>query len=233
MSDHPAGRLIRDIDPEERPREKAMKHGFSTLTNYELLALILRTGTIQCSITDICRKLFNSVDNSFAQLMRKSHKELTQISGIGDVKAQQILAIMELVRRFSEEQFQSRQTIIRTSGDIYDILKYEIGNKNQEEIWMLTLRRNNSLLGRHAITRGSATASVFDPKLLLKQAILDEAEGIIMAHNHPSGNLRPSPQDDAITRSMQNAANAMNIRMLDHLIVTASGYYSYADEGRL
>ncbi|MDE6271403.1 MAG: DNA repair protein RadC [Muribaculaceae bacterium] len=233
MSDTPAGRLLRDINPEERPREKAMKHGFGALTNSELLALILRTGTIQCSITDICRQLFDSVDNSFSRLMRKSHKELTLIPGIGDVKAQQILAIMELVRRFSEEQIKSRPNVIQCSKDIYEILKYEIGNKTQEEIWMLSLNRRNSVIGRHAITRGSATASVFDPKLILKKALLDEAEGIVLAHNHPSGNLRPSPQDDAITRTLKNAAATMNIRMLDHLIVTGIGYYSYADEGRL
>lgn len=226
-------KMIRDLNPEERPREKASRHGFGVLSNAELLALILRTGTLSCPITTICSNLLDSCDGSFLRLMRKHEAELMMQEGIGPVKAQQILAIMELVRRFSAETLASRPNIITKSSDIYELLRYEIGNKTQEEIWLLTLARNNSIIGRHALTRGSATASVFDVKMALKRALLDEAQGIILAHNHPSGNLRPSPQDDAITRSMKNAAATMDLRMLDHLIVTGTGYYSYADEGRL
>lgn len=222
-----------DLDPEQRPREKANKHGFSVLTNAELLALILRTGTVSTPITTICSNLLDESNNSFLLLMRKSQKELQLTDGIGPVKAQQILAIMELVKRFSEETLASRPKTIRQSSDIYETLRYEIGNKTQEEIWLLTLSRNNSIIGRHALTRGSAIASVFDVKLAIKKALLDEAQSIILAHNHPSGNLRPSPQDDNITRTLKNAAATMDLRLLDHVIVTSSGYYSYADEGRI
>ncbi|MDE6812126.1 MAG: DNA repair protein RadC [Muribaculaceae bacterium] len=232
MSETPSLK-IQDLDPDERPREKAKKHGFAVLKNSELLALILRTGTASAPITSICSDLFASCDNSFLRLMRRTQAELELTDGIGPVKAQQILAIMELVRRFSNEAIQARQQIIRQSSDIYDILRYEIGNKPQEEIWMLSLARNNAILNRHALTRGSAVASVFDVKLALKKALLDEAQSIVLAHNHPSGNLRPSPQDDNITRSLKNAAATMDIRLIDHLIITSTGYYSYADEGRL
>lgn len=224
---------IQDLDPAQRPREKANKHGFGVLSNAELLALILRTGTVSTPITKICSTLLDRCNNSFLSLMRKTQAELEMEDGIGPVKAQQILAIMELVKRFSEEALRDRPQTIRQSSDIYDILRYDLGNRSQEEIWILTLARNNSVIGRHPLTRGSAVASVFDVKLAIKKAILDEAQGIIMAHNHPSGNLRPSPQDDNLTRSMKNAASLMELRMLDHLIVTPNGYYSYADEGRL
>ncbi len=232
MSETPA-KMIRDVNPEERPREKAARHGFSVLTNAELLALILRTGTISKPITQICSDLFESCNGSFLNLMRKQEAELRQTDGIGPVKAQQILAIMELVKRFSNESMSARPNVIRHSGDLYDLLRYEIGNKTQEEIWLLTLSQSNSIIGRHALTKGSSVASVFDVKLALKKAILDEARSIVLAHNHPSGNLRPSPQDDAITRSMKNAAATMDLRMIDHIIVTNAGFYSYADQGRL
>lgn len=232
MSDTPV-KMIRDINPDERPREKASRHGFSVLTNAELLAIILRTGTVAMPITTICSNLFEACNNSFYQLMRKEESQLMMHDGIGPVKAQQILAIMELVKRFSDETMNSRPQIIRQSKDIFENLRYEIGNKSQEEIWILTLARNNRIIGRHALTRGSAVASVFDVKLVLKRALLDDAQAIVMAHNHPSGNLRPSPQDDAITKAMKNAASTLDIRLLDHLIITSSAYYSYADEGRL
>lgn len=225
--------MIRDINPEERPREKAARHGFGVLSNAELLALILRTGTLSAPITQICSELLDSCGGSFLRLMRKQEQELRLTNGIGPVKAQQILAIMELVKRFSEETLSSRPNVIHQSSDIYEHLRYEIGNKTQEEIWLLTLAQNNSIIGRHALTRGSAVASVFDVKLALKRALLDEARSIVLAHNHPSGNLRPSPQDDAITRTMKTAAATLDIRMIDHIIVTSSGYYSYADQGRL
>lgn len=233
VSESPQGRKLADIDPSERPREKALKYGFEALSNAELLALILRTGTVEHSIVEVCSSLFDSVDNSFCLLMRKSMQELKQIPGIGDVKAQQVLAIMEMVRRFAEEERSYKPKIISSSKDIYDLLKYEIGNKPHEEIWLLTLTRRNAVLNRYPLTRGSSTASIFDTKMILKKAILDDSSAIVLAHNHPSGNLRPSPQDDQITRALKNAAATMDIRLLDHLIVTTSGYYSYADQGRI
>lgn len=233
MSDSNSKRLIRDIDPDDRPREKARKFGFKVLSNSELLAIILRTGTVGHAITDVCDELFASVNNSFSMLMRKHDAQLKMIPGIGNVKAQQILAIMELVRRFAEEERSSKPCIIRSAEDIYNELKYEIGNKTQEEIWMLTLNRRHEIIGRHALTRGSATASVFDVKLCLKLAILDDASAIVLSHNHPSGNQRPSPQDDNITQALKRAAASVDLRLLDHVIVTSTGYYSYSDSGRL
>ncbi|MDE6559307.1 MAG: hypothetical protein K2K29_05430 [Muribaculaceae bacterium] len=182
---------IHDLDPEERPREKARKYGFGVLKNSELLALILRTGTVDIPITKICENLFESCGNSFLNLMRKTQPQLELHDGIGPVKAQQILAIMEMVKRISNEALESRPKIIKQSSDIYEILQYEMGNQPQEEIWMLTLARNNKIINRHHLTRGSATASVFDVKMALKTAILDDAQAIILAHNHPSGNLLP------------------------------------------
>ena len=196
-------RTMKDFDPEEQPREKAARHGCGVLTVPELLALILRTGTPGTPIIEMTRNLIDANGGSLHSLARRSAAEIMTIPGIGPTKALQVAAIMELAKRYFYEEESFRPTIIRSSADI------------------------------HALMTGSAVASIFDLKRALKSAILDEASGIILCHNHPSGNLRPSPQDDAITRALKEGAAKLDLRLLDHLIITAGGFYSYADEGRL
>lgn len=224
---------VKEFDEMDRPREKAARFGLGALTKAELLALILRTGTVNRPITEICNDLLRSCSDRLYNLMRKTDKELIKVDGIGSVKAQQILAIMELTKRFTNEETENKPTLIKSSNDIYKALKFEIGNLPHEEIWMLTLSQRNQIIQRHILSKGSYNSSVFDVRMALKAALIDEAISIVLAHNHPSGNLYPSPQDDTITRNLKQAANTLQIRLLDHVIVTNSGYYSYNDEGRL
>ena len=232
MSETPR-RTMKDFDPEEQPREKAARHGCGVLTVPELLALILRTGTPGTPIIEMTRNLIDANGGSLHSLARRSAAEIMTIPGIGPTKALQVAAIMELAKRYFYEEESFRPTIIRSSADIHALMRFEIGNSPQEQIWLITLPRRNSVIGKHHLTTGSAVASIFDLKRALKSAILDEASGIILCHNHPSGNLRPSPQDDAITRALKEGAAKLDLRLLDHLIITAGGFYSYADEGRL
>lgn len=229
---NPVSFTVKDFDLADRPQEKALEHGCGVLAVPDLLALILRTGQPGMPITDICRKLMRSHDNSLHTLQRSSREMLMLHKGLGTVKALQIEAIMELIKRFNEETFRQRVTI-RSSNDIYSIMSMKIGNLPHEEIWALFLSRNNQVIHRLRITSGSAIASVFDSKKVIREALLHYAEGVILCHNHPSGNLRPSPQDDKMTAGFKEACKCMDLRFLDHVIVTADGHYSYNDEGRL
>lgn len=224
---------MKDYDPEEQPREKATRYGCGVLSIPELLAIILRTGTQGMPIIDMTRRLIDDNGGSLHTLMRRTRKEIMMTPGMGPTKALQVEAIMELAKRYYLEESDTNPTIIRSSCDIHNLMRFDIGNASQEQIWIITLSRRNSVIARHHLTTGSAVASVFDLKRALKLALLDEASGIILCHNHPSGTLRPSIQDDSITKSMKLAADTMDLRMLDHVIVTAEGFYSYADEGRL
>ncbi|MBD5371033.1 MAG: DNA repair protein RadC [Bacteroides sp.] len=232
MPDTP--RTLQHYAPEELPREKAVRHGCRVLTSAELLALILRVGTQGHSIMDLTRDLMAANNNSLHQLMRRTREEILTVPGIGMTKAIQIEAVMALVGRYMEEEkSETRPRAIRQSSDIFEEMRFLNANSPQEQIWLLTLNRANRIIARHHLTTGSAVASVFDLKRALKMALLDEASSVILCHNHPSGNLRPSPQDDQITRALAQACSTMELRVLDHIIVTADGYYSYADQGRL
>lgn len=224
---------IKELDPELRPQERALEYGVESLRTHELLALILRTGQPGCPITAITADLLENSSHSLHILGRKSFGELKQIKGLGTVKCLQVAAIMELAKRYYSEDNTSRQPVIRQSSDIDRLMRPALGSLPHEEIWLVTLSRSNRVINKHLITRGSAVASVFDLKRCLKTALLDDAQSVILCHNHPSGNLEPSPQDDNITRQLATACRQMELRMLDHVIMAHSGYYSYSDHGKL
>lgn len=227
---------IKEMAREERPRERAINYGIQSLTTAELLALILRTGQPGLPITDLCRQLMDDNANSLLRLERRSRSELMLTKGIGNAKALQIEAMMEVMRRYQMEANaeQSRKVAaIRSAKDIHDRMRFRIANLDHEEVWIMLLNRRNEVLRDFRLTSGSQVASVFDTKMIMKRALLEDAQGVVMCHNHPSGNLRPSPQDDDITRRLAAACKAMDLRMLDHVIVTVSGYYSYSDEGKI
>lgn len=227
---------IKEMSKEERPRERAINHGIDSLTNAELLALILRTGQQGLPITDLCRQLMTDNDHSLLRLARRSRYELMLTKGIGETKALQVEAMMELTRRYHREMIESstRQIeIVKAASTIYERMRYRIANLPHEEVWILLLNRRNQIIKEFRLTSGSTVASVFDTKMVIKRALLENAEGLAMCHNHPSGTLRPSPQDDNITRKLYSAAQTMDLRMIDHVIITVDGFYSYADEGRL
>lgn len=223
---------IKDFNPDDRPQEKALAHGCTTLAVADLLALILRNGQPGKPITELTRELMRAFDNSLHMLQRASRKDMMRIKGLGLVKALQIEALLELITRYNTEQREAH-TFIKTSVDIFEEIRYQIGNLAHEEIWAIYLSRRNEVIYKSRITSGTATASVFDAKKVIREAILHNAEGVVLCHNHPSGNLYPSPQDDNLTRRFVEACKCLDLRMLDHLIVCDSGFYSYNDHGKL
>lgn len=227
---------IKEMNKDERPRERAIKHGIGSLTTSELLAIILRTGQPGLPITDLCRQLMSDNSNSLLRLERRTRNELMLTKGIGAAKALQIEAMMEIMRRYHLEHSDkaTRQLdSIKTSSSIFERMRYRIANLDHEEIWIILLSRRNQVIKEFQLTTGSASASVFDIKMVIKRALLEGAEALAMCHNHPSGNLRPSPQDDNITRRLYAACQTMDLHMIDHVIISVEGYYSYCDEGRL
>lgn len=231
-----AVRTIKQMEQDERPRERAINHGIGSLTTAELLALILRTGQPGLPITDLCRQLMSDNDNSLLRLERRSRSELTLTKGIGDAKALQIEAMMEVMRRYQQETIDKatrRLDQLQTAKSIHERMRYRIANLDHEEVWVLLLNRRNEVIKEFRLTSGSSVASVFDTKMILKRALLEDAQGVVMCHNHPSGTLRPSPQDDSITRKLAEGCRTMDLRLLDHVIITVGGYYSYCEEGRL
>lgn len=227
---------IKDLEVEQRPRERAMAFGIGSLTTAELLAIILRTGQPGLPVTELCRQLMYDNGNSLLRLERRSRKELMLTKGIGQAKALEIEAMMEIMRRYLREatdKASERSFTIKSSADIYERMRYRIANLDHEEIWVILLNNKNDVITEFMATSGSAVASVFDQKMIVKRALLENASALAMCHNHPSGNLRTSTPDDQITVKLKKACELMDLRMIDHLIVTVAGYYSYADNGRL
>ncbi len=225
---------IADLSADSRPRERGLKYGIHSLTTPELWALILRSGSQGNPITDICENIMKWCDGSLCRLERVPYPVLVRIKGLGKVKAQQVEAVMELIRRYTTERENPQQNQqIRTSEDIFKLMRNRIGNLPHEEIWAIFTNRQNKLIASERVTQGSAVASIFDVKKVIKQALLHDAQGVILCHNHPSGATIPSVQDDNITNMLNNAVKLMDMRMLDHLIVTTSDFYSYRDHGKL
>lgn len=225
-------KTVKEMDEDQQPREKAEKYGVGVLSVPELWAIVLRIGTPGYPITELCRDLMRNNDGSLHKLERRTKEELCLMRGIGPTKAIEILAVMELIKKYIHEDIPMDEPI-RTSTQIYERMRHKIGNLDHEEIWMLLLNRQNKVIRELKLTSGTSTSSVFETKKAIKYAILENAEGVILCHNHPSGALRPSPQDDNLTRELKEACKFMNIRMLDHVIVTPNGYYSYMDSSRL
>lgn len=215
------------------PMEKAEKYGMKSLSSSELLAVVLRTGQPGCPVTEMTSELMKQNENKLKVLERRTRAELMQLKGIGRVKAFQIEAVLEIMRRYNMEKLGDRVQI-RSAHDIFQYMHPEAGPLSTEHIWLILLNRANAVVERKLMSQGGTTATVFDLKTILRQIILTPGvEGVIMVHNHPSGSLRPSPQDDAITRQLAEGCKYLGIKMLDHVIVTQDDFYSYADEGRL
>ena len=225
-------RTVKEFDTDDQPRERALKLGVGALSVADLWAIVLRTGTPGKPITELCRELMRANDGSLRRLERRNLKELTAIKGIGTTKAIQIQAVMELMRRYSAEEAADNPTVTK-SADIFAIMRHKIGNLPHEEIWALLMNRRNEVLTLYRVSEGGTASTVFDVKKLLKKALLEGCSSIALCHNHPSGALRPSQQDDAMTQRCKEACQSLDIKLIDHLVITSSSYYSYCDEGRL
>ncbi len=228
----PAMPRVKDMSPDDTPRERAEKYGCGVLSVPDLWALVLRTGTVGNPITELCRELMRANDGRITTLERRTRQELMAIKGLGPLKVIQIEAVLELIRRYNSES-PAENPFIRTSADIYKVISPRIAHLPHEEVWAIILNQRNQVVKLYQASKGGWASSVFDVKPIIKEAMLENASAIALCHNHPSGSLRPSPQDDNITRICLQAATLMEIRFLDHLIVTRHGYYSYNDVGKL
>lgn len=231
----PYMRAIKDLSLEERPREKAMLYGINSLTSAELLAILIGSGSIGESAVDLSKRILNWCDNKLSFLGKKTSGDLKRnFKGVGDAKALTILAAMELCRKFAlEEQNTTDSVSIVNSERAYNLMKYNIGHLTHEEFWVVALNNAKKVITKFRVSQGGISATVADPKIIIKTALDNLASCIILYHNHPSGNATPSGQDDAITKKISTAAAYLDIPVVDHIIVCENDYFSYADEGRL
>lgn len=223
---------IKNWAKDDRPREKALAKGFESLSNTELIGILLRTGTKEESAIGVARLLLDSAGNNLNKLAQMNAKEISKIKGIGETKAITLLTALELGKRRNSEDVLINNAI-HSSNDANEIFYPIMCDLPYEEFWILLLSRSNSIICKQKISQGGISGTVTDVRLILKSAIDNMASSLILAHNHPSGNLKPSEQDIALTQKLKEAAKLMDINVLDHIIVTNSKYYSFADEGIL
>lgn len=224
---------IKQWAEDDRPREKLLSKGADTLTNSELIAILLQNGTVQKSAVDLAKELLQAAGNNLQRLGSLSVKEMVnlKIKGLGPAKAISVAAALELgIRRAMEE---NKKHIINSSRDVANYLKSHMEYKTHEVFTVLYLNKANKVNGYETISEGGITGTVADPRIILKKALEHNATQIILCHNHPSGSLKPSRQDEEMTQRIKVAANYLDIKILDHIIVSDEGYYSFADEGIL
>ena len=221
---------IKSWSPEDRPREKLLLKGKAALSDAELIAILLGSGTNTLSAVDLAKKILADVDNSLHELARLSIKDLMKIKGIGEAKALSIVAALELGRRRKELEHDEKPKI-NGSGDVFELLKSNLMDIPHEEFWVLLLNRANRVTKKYQVSQGGVTGTVADPRIIYKVALEELACGIILAHNHPSGNLTVSQADMDLTRRLKEGGKLLEIQVLDHLIIAGSKYLSFADEG--
>lgn len=220
---------IRDLAFEDRPREKCLRQGTGGLSNTELLAILIGTGTKKQSALDLARQILQVAGNDLHHLGRLSLAEMEKINGIGPAKSIRIQACFELSRRRKQAPPGVRPKI-RCSQDAWKLLEGLLSDLQHEEFWILLLNRSNQVTDQVRISQGGISGTVTDVRLILNAAVEKLASGIILAHNHPSGNLSPSDADLKITRKIKEAAQLLDLSLLDHLIISDQGYLSMADD---
>ena len=221
---------IKSWAEEDRPREKLLEKGRSVLTEAELIAILIGSGSKNETAVELSKRILASVGNNLNDLGKLSVQELCRFKGIGDAKAISIIAALELGRRRKNTELVKRNKV-STSVNVFEIMKPILMDLPHEEFWLLMLNRSNTLIKKEMVSRGGVAGTVVDTKLVFKTAVDNGASSIIICHNHPSGNCKPSDADIKITRNIKEAGKIMDIALLDHLIVTESEFYSFVDEG--
>lgn len=220
---------IKQWAADDRPREKMLAHGVRVLSDTELLAILIATGTKKLSAIDLARNVLKSVDGNLNILGKTSVSDLTKILGIGDAKAVTIVAAMELGRR--RQLADVDLTTIRTSSDIFHIMQPILSDLQHEEFWAIYLNNANKIVDKQQIAIGGVTSTTVDVRIVMRYAIEKLVSSIILVHNHPSGALQPSKCDTDLTAQIASAAKLFNIKIIDHIIVAGAKYFSFADEG--
>jgi len=222
---------IKDWAEDDRPREKLIAKGVASLTNSELLAILINNGMKDATAVDLAKELLQKCNNDLKHLAKLSYKEIVtlKVKGLGEAKAITIVAALELgLRRNVEEK---KKEVISKSKDIAEFLQAQLQYKSHELFIAIYLNNAQKILHHEIISEGGITGTVVDPRTIIKKALTYNAISIILCHNHPSGSLKPSKADEAITRKIKEAALLFDIKVLDHLIVSNEGYFSFADEG--
>ena len=229
MDTYPSIRIF-ELAEEDRPREKLLLKGKAALSDTELIAILIGTGTASCSAVDLARMLLASVGNNLGAVARMSVSDLCKFKGIGEAKAISIISALELGRR-RKEQDPPKFLKITGSRQIYELMRPDLHDESVEQVYLLLLNRTNGLIKKERVSQGGISASVVDPKVVFRFALEQGAHSLILIHNHPSGNLQPSESDKRLTQRLQKIGKELEILLLDHLIYTDQGYFSFADEG--
>lgn len=216
----------------DRPREKLLQKGREFLSDAELLAILIGSGSKNESAVEVCKKLLFKAEENLNELGRFSVKQLMEVKGIGEAKALTIVAALELGRRRrSSEALEKKK--ISSSTSVFELMQPKIGELPHEEFWILYLNNSNKVIQEQSLSKGGITGTLVDVRLAFKQALNLAATAVILVHNHPSGNLNPSAADKQLTQKFKTAGESLDIKVLDHIIITEKSYFSFADEGLL
>lgn len=222
---------ITDLALDDRPREKFMAKGVESLSTSELLAILIGSGSREENAVSLMQRILNDCEGSLTTLGKRTIAELCQYHGVGEAKAVSILAACEIGARRSAER--DRKAQISSAEDIYTYYKHQLQDLSHEENHVLLLNQRLQVIASKLISKGGLTGTVVDVRIILKEALLANAPNIALVHNHPSGNRKASREDDTLTANVNRAAKTMNIHLIDHVIVTSEGYYSYQEAGKL
>lgn len=229
-----SSRLIAEMPQELRPREKAINYGVKTLTDAELMALLFATGIKGKGVVAMCEDILADNEGHISHLTHMQIDDvISRYKGIGQAKALTLLAALELGARSAADAIAVRDTQITTADVAYEYMKPKLFDLDHEEFWILMLKQNNTIIRPQLVGRGGFSMTAVDVKVILREALLAKSPSIMLFHNHPSGALTPSAQDIALTRKIVDAAKILDIRVLDHIIVSYKGYYSFVNEGRM
>jgi DNA repair protein RadC len=223
---------ISDWSEDDRPREKLMLKGIDALSDAELIAILIGSGSRNESAVDLSKRILASVD-SLNSLAKLSLSQLMNFKGIGEAKAITIVAALELGRRRRSEDAAEFIKKITSSKSVFEIMQPIIGELPHEEFWVLFLNNSNKVISKVQLSKGGITGTIVDTRLVFHYALETKATGLILCHNHPSGSLIPSEADKQITKKIKIAGESLDVKVLDHLIITETNYYSFVDEGIL
>jgi DNA repair protein RadC len=215
---------------DDRPREKLLLKGKAALSDAEHLAILLGSGTISVSAVDLAKQILASVNHNLHELAKLTVKDLMQFKGIGEAKAVTIVSALELGRRRKDREPPKREKIL-SSADAYEAVRPYLLDAHREEFWVILLNQNNEVIKVEKISEGGVAGTIADPKLIFKAALDRLASALILVHNHPSGNLKPSSQDLQLTQKLKEAGKFLEISVLDHIIFTDHSFFSFVDEG--
>ena len=217
---------------EDRPREKLSTQGRRALTDAELIAILIGSGSRTETAVELSKRILYHYNNDLNRLAKASIQELSNFRGIGEAKAISIIAALEIGRRRDDTEVKAVESIL-SSKDAYNLMRRHLVDLNHEEFWIILLGRSSKVLSKELISKGGLSGTVADPKIIFHIALQYQASGIILIHNHPSGNLKPSQLDISLTKRLSEAGRLLDIQIFDHLIIGDTGYYSFGDESLL